>query len=655
MARNALGLTALLLTALAALSLPALSAEVPDWHRYDANDDGCLDKTDMGIMLKDGLWHPTVDVNQDGKHDTRDGFALMVLMTQWDRSADQQVNDDDFSPAEPISLPQPDVAAATSLAARLLVDAGAKLPPGQEDRLMQEWPTFTALGRPEQASLMEEAGMLALSQQNLDVAQWAFARSFDLDPARDSALGNLGFTLGQQGRTGEALTLLSRARQMNPRAAATNSNIGWLFARTGQEQEALSYYREAIREAPDVAQYRLNVGVMLLRGGDDEGAKAAFALAARLNPHDREALMMSVATNPAKPGAMEAYRAEYEKYREQANKELQEEGMEPDQPSWEDLPTSDKIEELIRQEYDRVRRERDAVIASLTEETKQKLIKTVEPVLMQGKSAKEDWARFFAGFPSTTEELVATIDAANLRSCIIATEYKRRAAAAVLGLDRTILELALTEAQAEMAGFTDGDQARHQFERTVDELYEQRMRWAEEELRTAKDTLYLELHPVDEETIQASVLTFMAITVKAIEDPVYGKDFKADGDANPLSKVNLKVDQEPAFGLSLGLVGVEWKPDSNEFKLQVGQGIIAAGTWSPKNGFGFQVGTGVSITEGSWKASAANYIKFGSDGSITVDYKVGAGAAGPSLGAKWSGSASTTLRAATHEPIMAWP
>ena len=125
---------------------------------------------------------------------------------------------------------------------------------------MQEWPTFTALGRPEQASLMEEAGMLALSQQNLDVAQWAFARSFDLDPARDSALGNLGFTLGQQGRTGEALTLLSRARQMNPRAAATNSNIGWLFARTGQGQGALPSSREAIRLAPADAQSSANVG-----------------------------------------------------------------------------------------------------------------------------------------------------------------------------------------------------------------------------------------------------------------------------------------------------------------------------------------------------------------------------------------------------------
>jgi tetratricopeptide (TPR) repeat protein len=644
----------------AALSAPALAGAVSgpsEWRLYDANDDGCLDKADTRILFGDGLWRPTVDVNGDGQKNSGDAFALMVLMTKWDRSADMKTNDDDFGPQEPVSLPEPDVAAATSLASRLLVDAAAKLPVGQEERLMQEWPTFQFLARPEQAALLDEAGMLALAEHNLDVAQWAFARALDRDPSRASALSNLGFTLCEQGRGADALTLLSRARQMDPRSAVASNNIGWVFARTGQDDEAGRFYREAIKAAPSVAQYQLNLGVVLLRKGNDDEARQAFAQAARLNPDDREALLMSVATSPLQPAAMEAYRAKYEQDRDEFNKQLEEEhGFGPDggMPAWESAPPSDKIEQIVRQEEERIGRQRDDVIAALTQETKDKLRETVKPVQMQGKSAREDWARFWEGFPGTFEALQTVISEADLRACQVATEYEKRAAAAILGLDRTILELALTQAQADMAAYRDGAEARQAFEKTVDTLYEERMRRAAERLRNAHGTLHLDLSPEDRETREASLLTFMAIVGAAFGDEAYGKDFDEAPKPGAMDKINFKMDEEPTFGLSLGMVGAEWKPESNEFKLQVGQGIIVAGTWSPARGFGFQAGTGVSFTEGAFKVSAANYVKFGSDGSITVDYKVGGGMAGPNLGTKWSGSMSTTVQAATHEPIGTW-
>jgi hypothetical protein len=218
--------TALVATMLVSAAVGAAAQTgAANWRPLDANADGCLDEADARAIFPNGLWHPTVDINGDGQKDSQDAFALMLLRSRWDRNADMQVDDDDFAPVAPVSLPEPDIAAATSLTSRLLVQATAKLPPGQEDRLMQEWPTFQFLGRPEQAALLEEAGVLALAEHNLDVAQWAFARSAQADITRASALADLGYTLCEQGAYADALTLLSRARQMDPASAPTAGNI----------------------------------------------------------------------------------------------------------------------------------------------------------------------------------------------------------------------------------------------------------------------------------------------------------------------------------------------------------------------------------------------------------------------------------------------
>jgi Tfp pilus assembly protein PilF len=655
MMRAALAATMLLSAAISAPALAGPTGDPLQWRLYDANADGCLDKADAHILFGDGVWRPTVDVNRDGARDSADAFALMVLMTKWDRSADMKTSDDDFVPREPVSLPEPSVAAAISLASRLLVDAATRLPAGQEERLMQEWPTFEFMGRPEQAALLDEAGMLALVEHNLDVAQWAFARAVDLDADRSSAMSNLGFTLCEQGRTAEALVLLSWARQMDPQSAVASNNIAWVFARTGQTEEAERFYREAIKAAPDVAQYQLNLGVVLLRQGSDDGAREAFARAARLNPDDREALLMSVATSPLKPEAMEKYRARYDEYRDEINGQLVEDyGPDAGMPAWENVNAADRIEEIVRQEEDRIRRARDEVLEELAQDTRRTLRTTVQPVEMQGESALADWKRFWAGYPGTYEKLEAIISEANLRACQVATEYEKRSAAATLNLDRVILELALTQAQSEMAAYQDGAEARAAFERTIDSLYEDRMRWAAERLRTARDTASLNLSPEDKDTRQAALLTFMAIVDAALANKDYGEDFDKAPEPKAVGEIKWKMDVDPTMGVSLGMVGAEWNSNTNEFKLQVGQGIIVAGTWSPANGFGFQAGVGVSVTEGSTKFSLANYLKFGSDGSITVDYKAGGGVSGAHLGEKWSGSASTTLRAATHEPVGTW-
>jgi hypothetical protein len=168
-----------------------------------------------------------------------------------------------------------------------------------------------------------------------------------------------------------------------------------------------------------------------------------------------------------------------------------------------------------------------------------------------------------------------------------------------------------------------------------------------------RDTAYLDLRPDQQDATMLTIAGFMPIVARAASDKDYGKDFLGKKDDFPTLDAKIKTPglDEPAFGLSLGVVGVEWNSQSNEFKLQAGQGLIAAGTWSPTSGFGFQLGVGVSVTEGPFKVKAGNFIKFGSDGSINVDYKGGATVGAGPVSAGWTDSITIPVRAAMYEPV----
>ena len=126
--------------------------------------------------------------------------------------------------------------------------------------------------------------------------------------------------------------------------------------------------------------------------------------------------------------------------------------------------------------------------------------------------------------------------------------------------------------------------ARKEFEQTVDELYTDFMR------RAARDMAAVRTRPDfdiwDGAYEQGVILCFMAPTV--VLKPGYS-DLDKCG-AKPDSRLRLSGSIDAKLGISLVLVGLEWAPEQNEWKLQVGEGVLVAGTWSPTRGFGFQVG-----------------------------------------------------------------
>lgn len=618
------------------------------WLRYDLTRDSRIDNADVREMMAAGATKTPLDVNADGKKDTRDVFALMLKITELDRTADLVVDAQDFGPPAPVALPKADADATAALARALLTEAEKLVPRDLESKLRLEWSGANLADSALMGSLWEQAGITSLAVKNLEVAQWAFAKAAVVAPQRDTALANLGFTLAESGRHTEAMQLYARAREINPRACATNSNIGWVFARHGQLQDAVRYYREAVSQCPQFAQYHLNLGAALLRTGNLTEAQREFAEAARQNPHDKEALMMAVATKPAEPKPMDEYRREYERQQQEYVNEGLIEEIEP----WENLSASDKWEQIRSQIAEQMYKELQEQLKALADRTSQQLHSIAEAALPKGVNACDDLKRWAANWEQTVKAMIQAINIANMEASQLATASAKREAADELAMGNQLLEMVLTEAQADMVRAGGGDAARKAFEETVHYDYELPMQRAAERLRTAHEEEELDI-PDAQELMEAVILSGLMLPVAGALTPGYGESLEKCG-INPQESQGWQYkEQDGSFALSLGIVQLEWKPDSGELKLQVGQGVMVAGTWSPASGFGFQAGYGVDFKEGAFQAGASHWVKFGSDGSISQEIEGGGSIGGELLGANWQHSAELQLRAATHEPIGA--
>ncbi|HEY3366972.1 MAG TPA: stalk domain-containing protein [Symbiobacteriaceae bacterium] len=626
---------------------PAAGGPPPagNWQAMDVNGDGKVDGADLAAMLTAPANIP-VDVNGDGNKDTLDLFALMVYLTRWDRNGDKAVTAADFATAAPLALPAPDAKAAAALAAQMLNDAAKRVPPDLETRLRLLWTAQKTADPAVLASLYEQAGMEALLIGNLDEAQWAFGKSFAASPARDSALANLGFILAQEGKYQDALVLLARAREITPAACATSNNIGWVLARNGQDADARTYYQEAVAGCKKAGQYHLNLGATLLRLGDTAGAAAQFKEAARLSPHDREALIMAVASAPTKPATLDQYRAQYEKEDAAAVANGDTEFPTP----WSDLGMSGQWDMIVAQESERVWKEEAQALKDLADATYKSLEGAAAKALPQGKSACDDLTRWANNWVATVDQMQKIVDAANIQATGIKTMYLRKQAAAEISLGPILLQMVLTEAQANMVNYANGDDARRAFDKTVHDDYERPMQEAAKRLSRTADFTQLDI-PEASELFQSVILAGLMMPF-AVLDPVYSASLDKCG-TKPGGQPNWKIetDSSPALVLGIGVAEVEWKPETNEFKIQVGEGVLVAGTWSPKAGFGSQIGYGWEVGEGAFKAGQVTWLKRGSDGSTSIEIE-GGGSAGV---ASWQVSASTQVRAASNEPIGAWP
>ena len=618
-----------------------------EWRRYDVNGDGVIDSSDLRDLIAEGAFNPTKDVNGDGRKDMNDAWALLVSLTEWDRNADGKVNQADFGPVEPIALPAPDAKAADAMAQAMLKEIEPKIPLSDRMALEREWMGFNTADRKVLASLYEQAGMASLLIGNLEMAQWTFARSWVTYPERDAPLSNLGFVKAQQGAYADAMVLYARAREMNPAACTTSSNIAWVFARFDQLDDAKSYYQEAVKACPKHAQLHLNLGAVLLRRGELVKAQWEFAEAARLNPHDKEALMMVAATKPATPGTMEEYEDRYEEERKKTDEEY---GEGTGGPEWQHTSARERWWFIIGEAQAQIDEELRQQLKDLGQQTHDKMLKLGEPALPKGTSACDDLTRWNKNWQSSVQAMQRVENAAHARASMMATAAEKRKAAVELSLGDLLLQMVLAEAQAEMLYYSDANEARHAFDQKVHNDYELPMKEAAERLARAAETERLDI-PDRTLLYQAVILAGLMMPFTYL-DPVYSASLDKCGklEAEEASKWQTNIEDGGALGISIAIVQLEWKPTTNEIKLQVGQGVLVAGTWSPAAGFGCQAGVGFDIKEGNLKVGGATWIKHGSDGSISVEVE-GGGGVESGFGTSWQGSANYQLRAATHEPV----
>jgi hypothetical protein len=319
-------------------------------------------------------------------------------------------------------------------------------------------------------------------------------------------------------------------------------------------------------------------------------------------------------------------------------------------PPWDELCTLDQVDYILNRADDAVYQEKQDALKALEDATLQEMELVYDQVKMQGRSAVEDWKRFFSGYPRVARMLKEIEARAQTQAQEIGLDFSRKEAAATLGLQPAILQMGLADAQADMLGYTDPNAARQAFERTFDQ-YEQILRGAERQLTHPTGSASVDLGSEADNIYFGAVLGWMGIWSTAMADPTgYGNVFF---DQSPPDVSPDELEPETVIEIPLEGADVEYNLTTGEIKVKVGEGLMIAGTWSPKEGFGMEFGAGIDLAEmGLGLVKQASFIKFGSDGSVSIVSE----SAGGDI-ALQQVTITNPIQAATNEPVGAidWP
>ncbi|HEY3646034.1 MAG TPA: sulfotransferase, partial [Gammaproteobacteria bacterium] len=130
-------------------------------------------------------------------------------------------------------------------------------------------------------------------------------------PEQPDAVHFLGLLLHQQGRSGEALGLLTRALPLSPRNHLFRGNLASVLQQLGRDREAEPLFLEALALKPDYVGGYLNLGMLYAGRGDYLRALAQFDQALRFEPGSFAAWFSRAETLQQlarRAGSVEAYR-----------------------------------------------------------------------------------------------------------------------------------------------------------------------------------------------------------------------------------------------------------------------------------------------------------------------------------------------------------
>jgi tetratricopeptide (TPR) repeat protein len=101
-----------------------------------------------------------------------------------------------------------------------------------------------------------------------DLAEKAFRGAVAADPNDAEALANLGISLANLGRIGEAQGALSKSIAMDDRNAVAHLSLGVVYDRQGNDSAAAEQYIAALKLDPENAQARVYLADAKMRTGD---------------------------------------------------------------------------------------------------------------------------------------------------------------------------------------------------------------------------------------------------------------------------------------------------------------------------------------------------------------------------------------------------
>ncbi len=602
-----------------------------EWRIYDINADGTFNKTDIEELLENGWQEVMLDLNGDGNTDGNDAFSLYLKLSIMDRTCDQEVNDDDFEPVSPVSLPsKPELKTILDLVNASVLKARSTLPPDIEIQLFNSLPDSRELSFDERVYVFQAFGLSALIQKNIEAAQWAFGRAFQLNNQSSSALGNLAFVVAMDNKHTDALKMLSYARNLFAECAATSTSIGWIFARHGQNQAALPYYREAVTYAPKIAQYHYNLGIVLMRIGSKREAYEEFKTADELNPGNfKYSLSRHLTKPPEEPPVDEPLNPEdLEEEYEEDQEDLRESGSTEEEmpPPWDELSPCDKaryIPEVLERKIGNIMSE---LAQSRVDEMTKKLNDISLGYAPKFQNCKEDWNNWAIGVPAVdrigTEMAVNAMRELGDKQASLTREMGYK----LLNMSSFFMDCALASASIEgkasfdktMSMLKDTPLSQQSVEEFRSEAYQEALEEAikycyGEPMRTAAIWVKTEAWPygLPNPTIETVDIRFAFLLILSATFEIEGY---CSEDADLLKP---EFPSPGTIGLNLLIASFEWNPETGEVEFTVGQGLQVGVTWNPETGFGFQAGVGVDVGFSALKLGGGAYVKI--DDGISVE------------------------------------
>jgi len=138
-----------------------------------------------------------------------------------------------------------------------------------------------------------------------------YRKALDINPAFHKALNNLGCELARQGNNIEAIRYYREALRINPTYKYTHNNLGTALIGQGKLNEAIEHYRKALQADPRFADAHNNLGQAMLRTGEIEAAIFHLTISFQSEPANRitqSSLMLAIDSHKRIKSAVKKFR-----------------------------------------------------------------------------------------------------------------------------------------------------------------------------------------------------------------------------------------------------------------------------------------------------------------------------------------------------------